>query len=95
MLLIIKYLWCILILGRKPKPPHEHSFGEWILVEQVLQTTKIYGVIERYRGKASIKRICSVCGEEQEKHFETGLFMESSETKDALKMQLSPYVNVS
>lgn len=90
MLFILKYLWCVLILGRKPKPAHEHSFGKWFVIKDNIENKVVSGIV-CHVGAVEIKRVCSICGEEQVKQFFTGNYRDREDVKLSISRQLSPY----
>ena len=80
MLYLIQYLFCMLVLGRKP---HQHVFGPWFVKEKfVVKYFLNESHCMRHRGRISIMRLCE-CGEYQVKQYETSDFLSENESDAA------------
>jgi len=56
MLYLIKFVFCILFLGRKPLPPCQHEYGKFSIFEDLRYRTDT-----GFYGKIVLKRVCSKC----------------------------------
>lgn len=78
MLYLIQYLFCMLVLGRKP---HRHVYGQWFVKENVkasyrLETTWLYFT------RIEFMRVCP-CGSHEMKVVDTQNYVSEDMANDA------------